>query len=143
MKNLKQYIEEKLIINNNYKNTYLHEPTTSEELREIIIKRYIKQGSGTKDEPIDFNDIDVSRMTSFYDDKEQVGIFEGTNFEYIDVSDWDVSNVINMHAAFWGCEHLKSIIGISEWDVSNVEDMWHMFGNSPITNIPDWYRYKT
>ena len=139
MKSLINYVSEKLIINKNY-NTYKYSPKTPKELRQIILNRYEEQGRGKKNEPIDFNDIDVSEMTSFYDDEKQVGIFEETNFVYIDVSEWNVSNITNMHAAFWGCTYLKSVGDLSNWNISNVEDMWHMFGNSSITNIPDWYK---
>ena len=63
-------------------------------------------------------------------------MFEGTKFEYIDISDWNVSNVENMGAMFQGCEQLKSIGDISNWNVSNVKNMCTMFYDSGITNIP-------
>ena len=63
-----------------------------DELRKIIVDRYIKLGSGTKENPVDFNDIDVSNLDSFCNNKYQ-GIFNHTNFKYIDISYWDVSNI--------------------------------------------------
>lgn len=75
MKPLNKYIEEKLIVNKNY-NTYQYYPTTWKELRHIIEERYKELGPGTKNEPIDFNDIDVSRITTlkeyynFYKEEE-------------------------------------------------------------------------
>ena len=159
--------DEKLIINKDYKNAYTCAPTSWEELRKIIEDRYNKLGSGTKDNQIDFNDVDVSNIDSFYDEDNDKGIFEGTKFEYIDISDWDVSNIKDMCYMFYGCDQLKSVgdlskwnvskvtcmnsmfysceklisIGdLSNWNVSNVERMDEMFDNSGITNIPTWYK---
>ena len=64
MKTLNQYIKEKLIINKDY-NQYTYAPKSFDELRNIIIDRYDKLGPGTKQNPIDFNDIDVSNLNSF------------------------------------------------------------------------------
>ena len=47
--------------------------------------------------------------------------------EYIDVTNWDVSNVKTMKEMFYGCYSLKQIKGIENWDVSNVKDMHGMF----------------
>ena len=74
MKSLNQYIKEKLIINKDY-----HDNTivvkSFDELRKIIEDRYDKLGPGTKQNPIDFNDIDVSHISSFYDKNKKMGIF--------------------------------------------------------------------
>ena len=196
MKTLTKYLNEKLIINKDYKDAYTCAPKSFEELKKIINDRYDKFGPGTKQKPIDFNDVDVSNIDSFYDDNNYVGVFRKTKFKYIDISYWDVSNVKNMRHMFWrceqlksvgdisnwnvskvknvmsmfyGCEQLKSVGDLSNWDVSNVkymnnmfinchnlksvgdlsnwdvsdvkdEDMNHMFDNSGITNIPDWYK---
>ena len=120
-------VDEKLVINKDYKNPYTCAPNTVEKLRKIIENRYNKFGKGTKDNPIDFNDVDVSNIDSFYDNNINIGIFEDLKFEYIDISDWDVSNVKNMVGMFYKCKQLKSIGDISDWDVSNVEDMSVMF----------------
>ena len=165
MKSLNTYIQEKLIVNKSYK-SYKYFPKTWEELRQIIIDRYEEQGPGTKKKPIDFNDINVSRIDTFYSVSNFKGIFEKMEFEYIDVSDWDVSNVKNMHFTFlgciklksvgdlsnWdvskvenislmfaGCKNLKSVGDLSNWDISNVKDMNSMFHRSKI-NTPDWYK---
>ena len=64
MKNLNQYIKEKLIINKDYRDNMIV-VKTFDELKSIIVDRYIKLGPGTKQDPIDFNDIDVSNLDSF------------------------------------------------------------------------------
>ena len=126
MKNLNQYIQEKLIINKDYNDGKMYHPKSFDELRKIIEDRYDKLGAGTKRNPIDFNDIDVSNLDSFCNDNDK-GIFEGTKFKYIDISEWDVSNVTNMTRMFCWCKELESIGDISKWDVSKVNSMIHMF----------------
>ena len=106
-------VDEKLVINKNYKSPYTCVPKSFNELRKIIKNRYKKLGQGTNDNPIDFNDVDVSNIDSFYDKNNDRGIFDETKFEYIDISDWNVSNVKYMN---------------------------YMFDNSGIINIPKWYR---
>ena len=125
MKKLSTYIKEKLIINKDYRDNVIV-VKSFDELRKIIVDRYYKLGPGTEQDPIDFNDIDVSNIDSFYD-KYSGGIFEGTKFNYIDISDWDVSNVTDMRYMFYGCDELKSVGDISGWDVSSVTDMHGMF----------------
>ena len=125
MKTLNQYIKEKLIINKDYRDTTIV-VKSFDELRKIIEDRYNKLGPGTKQNPINFNDIDVNNIDSFCNSKDE-GIFQETKFKYIDISDWNVSNVTNMMSMFYKCEELKSVGDISEWDVSNVTDMAYMF----------------
>ena len=82
-------------------------------------------GPGTEQDPIDFNDIDVSNIDSFYNDKGK-GIFQGTEFKFIDISDWNVSNIKSMRHMFFGCKKLESVGDISEWVVSSVTDMQYI-----------------
>ena len=125
MKTLNQYIKEKLIINKDYRdNTIVVK--SFDELRKIIVDRYIKLGPGTKQNPIDFNDIDVSNLDSFCNNND-IGIFEGTNFKYIDISDWDVSNIKSMRYMFAYCETLESVGNLLKWNVSEVTNMSSMF----------------
>ena len=128
MKSLTNYIFEKLIVNKNYK-PYTYAPKSFDELRKIIEDRYEKLGPVTKQKPIDFNDIDVSNMDSFYSSNRDIGIFEETKFKYIDISDWNVSNVKSMHRMFYACKELESVSDISNWNVSKVTDMSFMFGD--------------
>ena len=125
MKTLNQYIKEKLVINKDYRDNMIV-IKSFDELRKIIKDRYKKLGAGTKQNPIDFNDIDVSNIDSFCD-KLDMGIFNDMNFKYIDISDWDVSNIKLTNKMFYNCVALKYIGDISGWDVSNVKDMYSMF----------------
>ena len=125
MKTLNQYIKEKLIINKDYRDNMIV-VKSFDELRKIIDDRYKKLGAGTEQNPIDFNDIDVSNMVSFCDN-DDIGLFEQTKFKYIDISDWDVSSVTNMLSMFYRCNKLKSVGDISYWNVSNVTNMAYMF----------------
>ena len=139
MKSLNQYIKEKLIINKNYVDANIVTPKSFDELRKIIEDRYDKLGPGTKQNPIDFNDIDVSNLNSFFNDNDK-GIFENTYFKYIDISGWDVSEVTDMNRMFYMCKELKSVGDISKWDVSNVTDMSSMFYGCTYfnQNISSW-----
>ena len=125
MKTLNKYIQEKLIINKDYRAAKIVAPKTFDELRKIIRDRYKKLGPGTKQKPIDFNDIDISDIDSFCNKNK--GIFERTKFKYIDISDWDVSNVKSTRRMFFGCEELESIGYIFNWDLSNIHDIYGMF----------------
>ena len=138
MKSLNQYIQEKLIINKNYRDNTIVVKSV-DELRKIIEDRYKKLGPGTEQNPIDFNDIDISNIDSFYN-KNKVGIFEGTKFKHIDISDWDVSNATNMPFMFFGCEKLKSVGDLSNWDMSKVINMSYMFSGCKKFNqdISNW-----
>ena len=132
MKTLNQYIKEKLIINKDYRdNTIVVK--SFDELRKIIEDRYNKLGAGTEQNPIDFNDIDVSNLQYFYNNEDK-GIFEYTKFKYIDISEWDVSNIKSMRGMFFMCKELKSVGDISEWDVSNVTSMTSMFDGCILFN---------
>ena len=133
MKTLNQYIKEKLIINKDYRdNTIVVK--SFDELTKIIEDRYDKFGAGTEQNPIDFNDIDVSNIDSFYSSNRAMGIFQKINFKYIDISDWDVSNVRTMNCMFAYCIELKSVGDISKWNVSKVTNMYCMFLNCKFFN---------
>ena len=129
MKQLSAYVQERLIINKDYREVKIV-VKSFDELRKIIEDRYKKLGSGTKQNHIDFNDIDVSNLDSFYDKNAGrfgKGLFENIQFKYIDISYWDVSNIESMKQMFYLCKELKSVGDISKWNVSKVTNMVYMF----------------
>ena len=142
MKTLTKYLNERLVINKDYKNPYTCAPKSFDELREIIEDRYDKLGAGTKQKPIDFNDVDVSNIDSFYSVNINAGIFEDTKFEYIDISDWNVSNIMHMSNMFYKCKLLKSVGDLSNWTVSKVKSIISMFSNckqlKSVGNLSNW-----
>ncbi len=125
MKTLTTYITEKFRVSKDMK-MYMYAPKSWDELRELIRQRYKELGPGTKQNPIDFNDIDVSGLKTLVSDNRR-GVFEETEFEYIDVSRWNVSNIKNMHGLFFACRDLVSVGDISKWDISECEDISSMF----------------
>jgi surface protein len=139
MKSLSHHIEEKLLINKNFKNITIVE--TWDELRKLVRQRYKELGPGTKQNPIYFNDIDVSKLKTLVSDNNK-GVFEETGFKYIDVSSWNVSNIKNMQCMFYVCENLESVGNLSNWDVSSVENMSFMFyGCQNLKSIDGLYNW--
>lgn len=66
-----------------------------------------------------------------------VGVFYGASADYIDVSNWDTSNVTKMYNVFGG---IRSIIGLNKWNVSKVENMDYMFCSQTedIGDVSNW-----
>ena len=119
MKALDRYILEKFQITKDSKIMYY--PKDKFELRKILEERL------SKDKDADLNDIDVSNITdmgydNFDDDR---GLFENLDPHNINISEWNVSNVINMDDMFWDCRNFNC--DLSNWNVSNVINMNHMF----------------
>lgn len=113
-------------------------PANWSELKEELQKRRMKYGIGSENNPINLNDIDVSNVTNM------TMLFTGrTQFAYIDISEWNMSNVTVTHRMFAGCKMLMSIGDISNWDISNVTDMKDMFKSCNVDIIPDWYDITT
>ena len=67
----------------------------------------------------DLNFIDTSKIT------DMSNLFMNCEHD-IDVSNWDVSNVINMVCTFYNCNMFTGK-GLENWDVSNVTNMSDMF----------------
>ena len=165
MNSLKAYINEKFQVSKDNIRPYNYYPKDRDELIECIKDKIKKEGFGTKENPLNLNDIDTSKVTDIsylfdlfdgelrdlvkngYFDISDWDVSNVTNMEYMfygsnfngDISYWDVSNVTNMKAMFYGSDFNGDI---SRWDVSNVEDMNYIFVMCPLEkNPPKWY-YK-
>ena len=166
MKELNQYIQEKLIVNNTIQDhiNYKYHPKDKDELIECIKEKIKKEEFGVADNPLDLNDIDTSKITdmrnlfnsldgklkdlskngNFDISSQNVSNVENMNNMFYhsefngNITAWDVSNVKNMYAMFaWS----KFNCDISSWDVSNVKNMYAMFYNCPLeNNLPKWYK---
>ena len=128
MKNLTKYINERLIINKNFVNANSDKiKCTNDDIYNIVNAEVHKQsGNGqTRRHPINLNHIDVSAVT------EMSCLFDAVNDEvtlrYIDISEWDVRNVIRMKWMFDDCKELVSVGDLSNWDVRKLEDAEGMF----------------
>lgn len=170
MKSLINHMHESLRIGIDDKPEML-EPLTWNELRDIIEDRCNKQGAGTAKDPIDFNDIDVSNIDSFVyygtPTNTSYGLFEDMEFQYINISDWDVSNIHTFSRMFRNCTHLQKIdlsswkpttaqylnymfmdcyelkeVNLSNWEASNIKEMKYMFEScgdlKKIIGMDDW-----
>ena len=115
MRNISTYISEKLKISST-KPTYAYFPENKDELIHLIKELIKKRGRDA-----DLNDIDTSEITdmSFLFDDPKLNKFCG------DISEWDVSNVINMACAFLNCTKFDS--DLSNWNVFSVTRMNSMF----------------
>ena len=115
------------IINKHTSKVYNYYPQTRYELKKLIYKLIKERGNEAN-----LNDIDTSSITLMHD------LFRDFNFNG-DISNWDVSNVIDMSGMFFNSKFTGENGDISKWDVSNVEYMKFMFAGSKFTcDISGW-----
>lgn len=123
MKNLSDYIFEKIKISSNDLDIkYNYFPQNRDELAECI-KEHLNNGNS------DLTDIDVSNVKTFNSIFRRMSRPGYREFNEIDVTGWNTSNVTDMSRMFFNCFKLEKIKGIEDWDVSNVESMRSMFYN--------------
>lgn len=65
----------------------------------------------------------VTIMNNVYDGQHY------ENYDELDVTDWDTSNVKTMRGLFSQCVDVKYIKGINNWDLSKVTDLGEMFNH--------------
>ena len=122
MKVFKDYIIEKLKLDSDIKikekTKPLYFPEDTYSLTSCIREVLLKNGPDAN-----LNVIDTSKITSMnYLFKE----FKNS-IENIDISEWNVSNVITMEEMFANCKKFNS--DLSNWDVHNLQEAFGMFNN--------------
>jgi len=134
MKNLKDIVSEKLIINHHFninekliinKNikvnntTIKYHPKDKEKLKEIIENEIKRQGNEAN-----LNNIDTSNIT------DMSSLFVKTEFNG-NISNWDVSNVKNMNMMFYNDQKFTGEnTDFSNWKLNSLEDTGLMFSES-------------
>jgi len=131
MKKFKEYINiNEWQLTDDSKIEQIYKPQSSDELKELVYHRLKKDIKNPY-----LLDIDISKV------KELVGLFsrdcvysyldkKGINvneIEYIDISTWDMSSIVNMECLFYGCENLKEVKFSKDIDTKLVYDMGCMF----------------
>ena len=79
--------------------------------------------------PDNFTENKTSLSNMFYRQNE----YHSNYLAYLDVSNWDTSNVTDMSSMFVGCKYL-SYLDVSKWNTGNVTNMSSMFSTT------DYYR---
>ena len=104
---------------------FKHTPKTKTALIAAIREEIKRQGSRA-----DLNCIDTSAIKNMRELFNKFKTFNG------DISEWNVSNVMDMAGMFNGSDFDGDI---SKWDVSNVKDMTEMFSHSRFSgDISGW-----
>ena len=139
MKQLEEFVNEKLKVGGGIKNTIYH-PTSKEELVNFMIKEIETNGPECS-----LNHIDVSNikdMSYLFRGGDRFHYYSGHPVLYYfdgDISGWDVSNVTDMHYMFDESSYTGKNGDISDWDVSNVTIMTCMFYDSKFKgDISNW-----
>lgn len=85
---------------------------------------------------VTLDQMDASALTGMYN------IFrDDSALKTIDLTGWDVSHVMTLHACFMGCTALTAIEGIADLDTSCVQNMSYAFASCsalPSIALADW-----
>lgn len=118
MKQINNYILEKLHLSKDTKSFYHYYPKNKKELISILNKLIEERGQDA-----DLNDINTYNVTNmdylFEKFREKI--------RNINISKWDVSNVKSMNSMFQDCRDFNC--NLSEWNVNKVTNMEFMFFN--------------
>ena len=121
MKNLNEYVIERLKINKDISPIkYKYHPKDFDELRSLVKQLLDERGPDA-----DLNDIDTSKINSFYDKNKFIGLFENLDPHNIKIDKWKVGHIISMRYMFTRCQNFNC--DLSNWKVENVSTMEEMF----------------
>lgn len=140
MKTLNTYITEKFRVHKDV--DYGPKSTTNDDIYKIVLDEVKKQAKRPQSasSPIDLNYIDVSKITNMSCLFDTIN--ENVTLEYIDISEWDVSNVEEMKWMFADCKSLVSVGDLSNWKLDNNRTLEGMFENciklEHIGDISNW-----
>jgi len=119
MKSINSFINEKLKINKNSKNSQKKKVKNYIELKNLIACEYEEQ---EHPEILDLNYIDITELDNL------ISLFDYDNdikINNVDVSDWDVSNIRSFKETFASMKNFDC--DLSNWNVSKGEDFQGMF----------------
>lgn len=153
MKNLNQFIIERLKLTKGTKLQSKYIPTTYQELLNIIENK-LKTSNNL--EYLDLSDIEI------YDIKTNIDggntkiyhelfkkIFDELNYSYdfcfktINVSDWHIEDIESLHGLFKNAFDIEELIGIDDWNMSYIKELNFFFdGCYKLKNIGDLSKWK-
>lgn len=119
-----EYEDNEIIDNDTVYNVTSIDVKDYKELLIILIKRLQENI-----EYPDFSGINIKKITSLITLFPILGTYDIDirKIKYLDLSDWDTSNVINMQGMFSNCEGLVEIKLSSKFNTFNVKTMANMF----------------
>ena len=110
-------------------NRYLSTKIKTSDIKatDDTIKKIVKDELDRLGHNADLNHIDVSEVTFMFSLFSCAPLYLGPKYKDLnpDISQWNVSNVIDMRWMFYECKNFNQ--DLSQWDVSNVKDMYTMF----------------
>ena len=147
MKTLTQHIEERLIINKNFKQKEVFKPNTAQELQDYVNSR-VDELIKNNENVLDMSNVDISLLKSnssrfkplYQIFKEPFKKIRKKNIT-VDVSHWDITGFARIDCIFFECECIETIKGLETWDVSDVGDFAGLFSqcsNLKNVNVSGW-----
>ena len=141
MKSVITYINEKLVLNKNIKkqnNTIYTVIKNDDDLRDYINKKFNEDNIHLNLSYLDFSNYknqfnggSISQIVTFNRDIQ-------IKTKVIDVTNWNLTNIISLKKLFCWMENVEDIIGLDTWDVSNIVCFEETFENcQKLTNLSD------
>ena len=144
MRNLNQFILERLKITSDTKIKGRVCPKDKQELSDIIEKELRTNPNNIGDGIVDLNFIDTSQITDMSKLFSKLAYDNDNRVVNIDISGWDVSAVKDMHAMFAStCKYLKTTGDLGKWKLNKLENSSYMFLDCVnLRNIGDISNWK-